>query len=352
MDTKTRSLITALILGFEKMAKMGATQKAMIFTESRRTQDYLMNFLEANGYAGRVVAFNGTNNEPGATAIYEPLAVRSQSRRVGSCDRARGQWTSGPHHRALPRPCDIMVATEAAAERHQPPVLLLVVNYDLPWNPQRIEQRIGRCHRYGQKHDVVVLNFLNERNEADRRVLELLTEKFNLFNGVFGASDDVLGTIESGIDFERRILDIYQQCRTEEEIDVAFKPSVKRWTLRFSPHGRDPRPQALLEHFDEDVHARLKVQLDNAREQMDHVERLFWGLTRFILRERAKFVAAELAFDLEDSPQPTDPPGSLPPHLQAGQSQRHRGRSCTGCRIRSASGSSTPGRRPRRRRRA
>ncbi|MGI6387996.1 MAG: helicase-related protein [Desulfomonilia bacterium] len=53
----------------------------------------------------------------------------------------------------------------------------LVVNYDLPWNPQRIEQRIGRCHRYGQKHDVVVINFLNKNNAADQRVYQLLSEK-------------------------------------------------------------------------------------------------------------------------------------------------------------------------------
>jgi hypothetical protein len=65
------------------------------------------------------------------------------------------------------------------------------VNYDLPWNPQRIEQRIGRCHRYGQKHDVVVLNFLNRKNEADKRVYQLLSEKFRLFEGVFGASDEL-----------------------------------------------------------------------------------------------------------------------------------------------------------------
>jgi superfamily II DNA/RNA helicase len=96
----------------------------------------------------------------------------------------------------------ILLATEAAAEGINLQFCSLVVNYDLPWNPQRIEQRVGRCHRYGQQHDVVVINFLNERNEADRRVLELLGEKFSLFNGVFGASDEVLGTIESGVDFE------------------------------------------------------------------------------------------------------------------------------------------------------
>lgn len=81
--------------------------------------------------------------------------------------------------------------------------------FDLPWNPQRIEQRIGRCHRYGQKHDVVVINFLNERNKADQRVYELLDQKFNLFTGIFGASDDVLGAIESGVNFERRFKSVY-----------------------------------------------------------------------------------------------------------------------------------------------
>ncbi|MCV4632809.1 ATP-dependent helicase, partial [Escherichia coli] len=84
------------------------------------------------------------------------------------------------------------------------------------------EQRIGRCHRYGQRHDVVVINFLNERNAADRRVYELLEEKFTLFSGVFGASDEVLGTIESGVDFEKRVNEIYRQCRTPQEIEKAF----------------------------------------------------------------------------------------------------------------------------------
>src|ERR1019366_2817095 len=113
----------------------------------------------------------------------------------------------------------IMVATEAAAEGINLQFCSMVVNYDLPWNPQRIEQRIGRCHRYGQQHDVVVINFLNKANAADLRVFELLDEKFQLFSGVFGASDEILGTIESGVDFERRIVAIYQTCRTTEAIN-------------------------------------------------------------------------------------------------------------------------------------
>jgi len=115
-----------------------------------------------------------------------------------------------------------MIATEAAAEGINLQFCSLVVNYDLPWNPQRIEQRIGRCHRYGQKHDVVVVNFLNKGNAADERVYQLLSEKFKLFDGVFGASDEVLGAIGSGIDFEKRIARILLECRTQEEIEERF----------------------------------------------------------------------------------------------------------------------------------
>src|SRR5260221_121182 len=115
-----------------------------------------------------------------------------------------------------------MIATESAAEGVNLQFCNLVVNYDLPWNPQRIEQRIGRCHRYGQQHDVALINFLNRSNQADQRVFELLDEKFKLFDGVFGASDEVLGALESGVDFEKRISTIYQTCRTPTEINAAF----------------------------------------------------------------------------------------------------------------------------------
>jgi hypothetical protein len=194
-----------------------------------------------------------------------------------------------------------MLATEAAAEGINLQFCSLVINYDLPWNPQRIEQRIGRCHRYGQRHDVVVINFLNERNEADRRVLELLGEKFSLFNGVFGASDEVLGTIESGVDFEKRILAIYQECRTSEEIDAAFRNLQAEMDEQIRTRMDDTR-RTLFEHFDEDVHQRLRLQLDDAKAQLDRFGQRFWSLTRFMLDDRARFDDAALAFDLERPP--------------------------------------------------
>jgi superfamily II DNA or RNA helicase len=305
-DTKSGALIRALEIGFSRMSEMGANRKALIFTESRRTQQYLKSFLEANGYAGRIVLFSGSNSDAESQAIYERWleANRATGRATGSktIDLRTALIEHFRDHATL------MIATEAGAEGINLQFCSVVINYDLPWNPQRIEQRIGRCHRYGQKHDVVVINFLNERNAADQRVLELLGEKFNLFSGVFGASDEVLGTIESGLDFERRILEIYQQCRTPQEIDSAF--SRLREELDVSIQARiETTRRTLLEHFDEDVHARLRVQLDSAREQLDRVGRLFWSLTKYMLRDHADFDDQNLAFHLHTPPTPQFNPG-------------------------------------------
>ncbi|MBW1794862.1 MAG: DEAD/DEAH box helicase [Deltaproteobacteria bacterium] len=299
VDTKTRSLIKALEIGFAEMEKIDAAQKAVVFTESRRTQQFLHDFLESNGYAGRVITFNGTNREPESRRIYEKWLEANQSTGRTSGSRAIDMRTAIIEY-FRDNTC-VLIATEAAAEGINLQFCSLVVNFDMPWNPQRIEQRIGRCHRYGQKHDVVVVNFLNERNEADRRVYELLNEKFNLFTGLFGASDEVLGSIESGVDFERRILDIYQQCRTPDEIQAAFKALQKELDDTIRSRIKDTR-KILLEHFDEDVHARLRVNLSGAREQLDRIGSMFWTLTRFILDGKARFDDQELSFHLNDAP--------------------------------------------------
>jgi superfamily II DNA or RNA helicase len=305
IDTKTQTLLTALDIGFEHMATLGAGRKALIFTESRRTQDYLKTFLETHGYRGQVVVFNGTNGGPEATAIYERWVEKNRDAGRASGSRAVDVRTALIEH--FRDEAAIMLATEAAAEGINLQFCSLVINYDLPWNPQRIEQRIGRCHRYGQKHDVVI-NFLNERNEADRRVLELLAEKLRLFSGVFGASDEVLGTIESGVNFEKRILAIYQECRTPEQIEAAFRVLQEEMDERIRTRMDDAR-RLLFEHFDEDVHQRLRLQMADAKAQLDRFGQRFWSVTRFILDSRARFDDGALAFDLDRPPRDDIPAG-------------------------------------------
>lgn len=307
IDTKSRSLLKAIEIGFEQMDQMGASKRAVIFTESRRTQAFLRNFLESNGYAGKVITFNGTNREPYSTEIYQKWLENNQGTGRISGSRAIDVRTAIIEN--FRDEASILIATEAAAEGINLQFCSLVINYDLPWNPQRIEQRIGRCHRYGQKHDVVVINFLNERNEADRRVYELLNEKFNLFDGVFGTSDEVLGTIESGVDFERRILDIYQQCRTPEEIQQAFDELRRQFDESIASRIQSTR-QILLEHFDEDVHSRLKGNIIGTQHQIDRVGKMFWTATKYILDGNASFNDEAYSFHLKTSPIPHAKPGT------------------------------------------
>lgn len=299
VDSKTRVLTKALTIGFDEMEKMGASRKALIFTESRRTQDYLKNYLETNGFAKQVVVFNGSNNSEEAKSIYENWVKNNQNNGRSTGSRSIDMRTALVEY--FRDSGTILLATEAAAEGINLQFCSLVVNYDLPWNPQRIEQRIGRCHRYGQKHDVVVINFLNERNHADIRVHELLDEKFHLFNGLFGASDDVLGSIESGVDFEKRILAIYQECRTEEQIKQAFNQLQQDLEAVIQERMADTQ-KLLFENFDEDVHQRLKIQLENAKQQLDFFGRRFWLLSEFVLQARAEFEESRLEFQLNQTP--------------------------------------------------
>lgn len=193
----------------------------------------------------------------------------------------------------------IMIATEAAAEGINLQFCSLVVNYDLPWNPQRIEQRIGRCHRYGQRHDVVVINFLNKGNAADRRVYELLDEKFRLFDGVFGASDEVLGSISSGTDFEQRIAYIYQTCRSEDEIQAAFDQLKAELSPEIDERMQQTRTK-LLENFDDEVRARLRDSEHNSRKLLRRYEERLWMLTLYVLRKKATFSETDYSFVLNE----------------------------------------------------
>ena len=194
-NAKGQALLIALDHAFAEAERLGASRKAIIFTESRRTQEYLLRVLAKSPYADGIVLFNGSNTDAHSRKIYNDWLQRHEG-----TDRVTGSRTADMRSALVDyfrEQGHIMIATEAGAEGINLQFCSLVVNYDLPWNPQRIEQRIGRCHRYGQKHDVVVVNFFNQTNAADQRVFQLLSEKFSLFEGVFGASDEVLGAVES-----------------------------------------------------------------------------------------------------------------------------------------------------------
>ena len=275
-NNKGECLLKVLEVGFQKMAELGANRKALIFTESRRTQEYLFELLEANGYKGQIVLFNGSNNDERSKQIYRNwLVVNERTGRISESKSANRRQAIVDYFR---NKASIMIATEAASEGINLQFCSFIANFDLPWNPQRVEQRIGRCHRYGQRNDVVVCNFINVKNAADIRVYQLLYEKFHLFDGIFGASDDVLGSIESGVDFEKRLLEIYQTCRTPEEINAAFDQVQTEMDAQIQQTMSETR-QALLENLDEDVVNLLRIRRENNDKNISRIHRWLYALT-------------------------------------------------------------------------
>jgi hypothetical protein len=304
-NSKGEVLLTALRRGFDAAAqsagidgKSAVQQKALIFTESRRTQEYLYRILEQTEFAGRVMLFNGTNSDKASKDIYRKWLEKHQG-----TDHVSGSPAADMRAALVDYFRDeaaIMIATEAAAEGINLQFCNLVVNYDLPWNPQRIEQRIGRCHRYGQKRDVVVVNFLNKNNAADQRVYQLLDEKFRLFDGVFGASDEVLGAVESGVDFEKRIASIYQRCRTPEQIQLEFDELQRELDEEIAAGQQDAR-EKLLDNFDQEVIEKIRIESSGL---LDRFNAQLWTVTKHLLADAARFEEEGYSFQLTRNPFP------------------------------------------------
>lgn len=298
-NQKSLKLGEAIERGFERLREIGAPEKAIIFTEYTDTQNFLADTLRDAGYGDGLVLFNGQNSSPEATAIYRKWLEKnagsdvvtgnpSADRRKALVDYFRDEGS-------------IMIATEAASEGINLQFCSMLINYDLPWNPQRVEQRIGRIHRFGQKYDVVIVNFFNEGNAAEARILELLENKFHLFDSVFGASDEVLGRIESGFDFEQEIAAIYDNYRTAEEINKAFEELEHKYADTVSKDMAEARTK-VFDNLDPTVRDRLKSYDEQSGEVLNKFEQLLLLLTINRLQNHAQFDGDGRNFTLHKAP--------------------------------------------------
>lgn len=279
VDGKTDKLIGAINQGFEKMSKNNAARKVIIFTESNRTLEYLFEYLSQNGFKDKIVTFSGSNNSPLCKKVYDEFLENHPHELSGS----RTTDMKKALVRAFKDDAEIMIATEAAAEGLNLQFCSLLVNYDLPWNPQRIEQRIGRVHRYGQKNDVVIINFINKKNVADVRIYEILQNKFKLFDGVFGASDEILGTLSDGVDFEKVIASIFEHCRTTAEIERAFDELQASLGDKRDAELEKTK-QLVLDNLAPTLQEKLHVMKQVVDTYLERSQEIFWKLTTNIIK--------------------------------------------------------------------
>lgn len=237
-NSKVTALKQALEIGFSYQRDHGIAQKAVVFTESKRTQKYIAEELRKSGYSEEdILLFNGGFDDAMSKKIYQAWQVKN----YGNANYGRSVEYKHAIVDYFRENAKILICTDAGSEGLNLQFCNTVINYDLPWNPMKIEQRIGRCHRYGQKNDVVAINLLNTQNEADKRVYEILSEKFKLFEGVFGASDIAIGALESGTSFEKTVLDIYQRCNTAAEFKKAFDKLDRKLNAKRDKNARKLR---------------------------------------------------------------------------------------------------------------
>ena len=224
-NAKMKALREALDAAFTTQKEQGLPEKVVIFTESKRTQKYIREELVSCGYdEDDIVLFNGDNNDERTKEIYRVYRIKNHGGvKYSTSVEMKHAIVDYFEHNAK-----ILILTDAGSEGLNLQFCNSIINYDLPWNPMKIEQRIGRCHRYGQQNTVVALNLLNASNAADQRVYDILSNKLELFNSVFGSSDIALGVLESGMNFEQEILRIYQECKSSGDIKRAFDKFVRK----------------------------------------------------------------------------------------------------------------------------
>lgn len=284
--SKSRALLDAYARIAARRASGEGSGKVVIFTESVVTQEHLRAFLVAEGGLAddAITLFRGHNDSGRARA-------------------ATAQWWAevgdalAPHSRPSPDVAvrlalvhefktrsDVFISTEAGAKGLNLQFCETVINYDLPWNPQRIEQRIGRCHRYGQTRAVTVINFLAKDNETERLMFDLLARKLELFGTVLDSSSAVLhsagdGASEAlasaiGAELEAQMSRIWRTAGSIEDVNQELRRLHDEFgdkKEQFEDEQR--RTAALIEsYFDEPVRqvfARRQAEIPAALHALD-----------------------------------------------------------------------------------
>jgi SNF2 family DNA or RNA helicase len=166
--------------------------KLLIFVNFRRTLSHLQALLRGQGLTFSVFSGNQTAHE-------KDEAVAAFRERV-----------------------PIMLCTESGGEGRNLQFADTLINYDLPWNPMKIEQRVGRVHRFGQTREVFVFN-LCTADSLEARILNVLNEKIRMFELVVGEVGSILGNLEEGDQFESLVLNLWLRSRDEAELDQSFE---------------------------------------------------------------------------------------------------------------------------------
>ncbi len=302
-DGRFRSLLKAIeFVATRAKAGQGAS-KLVLFTESLVTQDYLRDALVESGLVrgDEITLFRGTNDGPRAQQALARWQAEVPAGEGHSPSKDIAMRLALVHEfRTRSR---VFISTEAGAKGLNLQFCNSVVNWDLPWNPQRIEQRIGRCHRYGQQHDVTVINFIAKDNEAQALTFDILSQKLELFGTVLSASDQILhrpagpgGDVlvgALGAEFEAELTRIYERARTIDEVNAelrALREKVAEERRRYE-ETRSRTIGVIEQRFDDEVKRVFRLRRDAVPESLAELDRDLARVVRdFLVASSTPFV--------------------------------------------------------------
>jgi superfamily II DNA or RNA helicase len=285
-DAKARTFQDAIKLVLNLGRDGRGSGKAVVFTESIKTQEYLRTLLIGIGLIeDDITLFRGSNDHERARLAHTRW-VEDVGRHLppGSRPTRDVALRLALVHEFKSR-SKVLVCTEAGAKGLNLQFCETVINYDLPWNPQRIEQRIGRCHRYGQSRDVTVVNFIGRDNEAQQLTFEILSQKLDLFGKVLDASDHVLHEPRTtapelvasavSVEFENDLQAIYSRSRSSGEVTREIAVLRDKIGARRDAYEREYQRTSQIIHsrFDQDVRRVFKQLRDDLPPVLEQLDR-------------------------------------------------------------------------------
>jgi superfamily II DNA or RNA helicase len=271
-DTKALSFLNAIRLLLDRGRDGQGSGKAVVFTESITTQEYLRKLLlEAGLQDEEITLFRGVNDHERARQALARWQVEEGAHLAPGSKPSREVAIRLALVHEFRTRSKVLLSTEAGAKGLNLQFCETVINYDLPWNPQRIEQRIGRCHRYSQTRDVTVVNFINRDNEGQQLTFEILSRKLDLFGKVLDASDTVLHeprteapeiTVSAlAVELQSDLQNIYSRSRSVDEITREIAALRDKIEGKREAYEREYRrtSQIIESRFDEEVRKVFRI---------------------------------------------------------------------------------------------
>ena len=251
INSKTEELLKILNSAFNHLKTMKIKRKAIIFAENNLTLDYLYR------------AFKQANFE---VIKYKDNESIEQFRFFDNIE--------------------ILIANDEAAKGIDLEFCPIIVNYDLPYDSIKLEQRICRCHRQGQKSDVLVINMLSKENFADVRILELINKRTLQFNGIFGMSDDIVGN------FDTKIKEILKEIRHKNEIEQSFNDNLKehKQTNEIITENAE---NILFTTFTKSISDKFTVSPKYIEEATEKINKDFWEVIKYFFSYQNKYYIVE-----------------------------------------------------------